>query len=270
MILSVVLITNSYAICANSIDIGANKITTTKDDFEENELVDKKYLDDKISETVVVPSGYGVRYYGGRAWLDRNLDAYTPTTATAHRYGGFFQWGRDFNGHQRYTPANRISVAKHYCNTKLRNAWNRTDIDRYVYFKATKSSKAKGNWVMRSAYCTGSNPELEYLWSSPGNSWENNGVCPTGWSVPSRQDFLSLNVENLQDGFEKIGLHATGYRAGWDGSVRTTTQGWYWTSESSSHEYSYRFHIRTDDSFFISDHHRASGYAIRCVKHLDK
>jgi len=92
-------------------------------------------------------------------------------------------------------------------------------------------------------------------------------VCPTGWRVPTEQDFKDLNLGSAQDGFEQIKLSVAGYRNHSTGSIYDVDAfGSYWTS-SVDGDKSRNLSIDSGGTHFGSNN-RSFGFSVRCVKHL--
>jgi len=209
------------------------------------------------SSKVAAPTGYNVIYAGGRAWLDRNLGATTvaaswdDTTTTAR--GDLYQWGRKADGHEKRDSTN--SAVNSRCST--------TDKPNHSEFILTTT--VPFNWRTTNSNCNG-NAGRNDFWSDPGNS-TFNGVCPTGWRVPTKRDFEALEIANGLDAYSKIKLVAAGLRNRHDGTITNTgVYGLYWTATVNGvRSYGVGF-SQTATSIFLAD--RAVGYSVRCVKDL--
>jgi len=117
--------------------------------------------------------GYGDIVYGtvladdGNCWLDRNLGATrvaTSSTDTAS-YGWYFQWGRDYDGHQ--IPTSQTT-----------------------YTTSSTDTPGHGNFIL--------SPASPYDWRSPQNSnlWQGvsgiNNPCPSGFRLPTQPEWAAL------------------------------------------------------------------------------
>ena len=233
----------AYATCASDVDMGTNKITSSAVPSGANDLTNKAYVDSMVANPpVVAPTGYEVIYVNGVAWLDRNLGATKACTtvdgdATCH--GDLYQWGRPADGHQVRTSGTQAGPT-------------------------SGIQPGHGNFLTVSAspYNWLSSNEI-YLWSTPGST--NNGVCPAGWSVPTKQDFSALSLTNSGDAFTKLKLTESGYRSRIDGTLNSMgSRGYYWSAtvdgENSAH-----LHIYSGGTYFDGVH-RAHGLSVRCLK----
>jgi hypothetical protein len=239
-----------YAACTQDVDMGTQKVTNMGAPTDPNDATTKAYVDAAVSaagtggnQTVTPPSGYGVIYTNGKAWLDRNLGATGVATSVidANGFGGLYQWGRPTDGHEDRTSGTdgNLSTA------------DAPGHGRFITVTATPH-----NWR---------NENRTHFWSGVGSA--ANGVCPAGYRVPSEQDFADLDITNRTDAFNKIKLTAGGLRNSGSGTlaaVRTT--GYYWTSTVDSENSRY-LNINHTDSYFLSSI-RAFGFSVRCVKHL--
>jgi hypothetical protein len=90
-------------------------------------------------------------------------------------------------------------------------------------------------------------------------------VCPTGWRVPSEQDFKDIGLEDDAEFFKKLNLSAAGLRNYFNGSIdNVRTLGLYWTSSVDGDESRHLFFSAGGAIFRSSS--RATGLSVRCVK----
>ncbi len=202
------------------------------------------------------PSGYEVITYAGEQWLDRNLGAsHVCPNGEPGRYdtcvGDVYQWGRLADGHEDRTTENNTTTL------------SSTTIPGHENFIIGENSSTH-NWIVDENV-------TDNLWRLPAN---NNNVCPTGWHVPTKEDFERLGVTevptdtNSSDLFAKIKLHNnTGYRNWTGGEVKSRTDfAFYWTSTVPEEGKSTGLRIQVDEANFNDNWARADGFAVRCIK----
>ena len=261
--------TNKSGIATNKTNIttNANDIATNKSDITTNANgVARGGLE------VTAPTGYNVIYAGGRAWLDRNVGATAAPTAwndtTQASLGSLFQWGRKADGHQFRDIASSNNDSDVMATTGAGTASTECALgDVAPANKFITGANASGgfNWSTTGHDCN-TDAKLTYLWSAPGTL--NGGICPTGWRVPSEQDFASLDITSAEDAYSKIKLSASGYRDFSGGAIYDVgSYGYYWTS-TVERDRSRGLDICSGDTYFDA-RYRAQGYSVRCVKHLN-
>ena len=262
-----------YATCANNVDMGEKKITTSATSFSDNELVSKAYVNQlrqRGNTAITPPSGYGVIYAGGRAWLDRNVGATAVASdwndTTQATLGSLFQWGRKADGHQFRNGANDNNDAD--ADVSDGNGGTTEcftdDSNSSSDFILGANSSGGYNWRTTATDCN-ADARRTHFWSAPGDLY--NGVCPAGWRVPSEQDFRALDIESAEDAYAKIKLSAAGLRDYSNGSIYNVgSRGYYWTS-SVDGDRSRNLNINSGSTNFNSND-RAYGFSVRCVKHL--
>jgi uncharacterized protein (TIGR02145 family) len=263
-----------YGACASSATMGTNKITNLGDPTDAQDIATKNYVDTQVTpsaNTVTAPAGYNVIYKGGRAWLDRNVGATVAPTSwndtTQASLGSLFQWGRAADGHQFRNGATDDNAADATVSAGSggQTACSTSDTPNNSNFIIVDNNEDGGyNWRTKATNCN-EDARRTHLWTGLGAFI--NGVCPTGWRVPTEQDFVALNIASAEDAFSKIKLSASGGRDNVDGTINSVgSSGYYWTS-SVDGDKSRRLGIVSANTSLKSDE-RAYGFSVRCVKHL--
>ena len=112
--------------------------------------------------------------------------------------------------------------------------------------------------------------------SETGNVWKaEKDPCPTGWRVPTKEEFESLvssgsvwkkknDIDGRFFGNEKLFLPAAGYRHTSDGVLGNVGYGNYWSSIPDTNDaYYLNFY---EHNCYISDNYKTYGNSVRCVK----
>jgi uncharacterized protein (TIGR02145 family) len=187
--------------------------------------------------------------YTGKVWLDRNLGASRVCTAFDDTacYGDYYQWGRNYDGHQSSTSSTTSTQA--------------TDVN------SAGSSFIKGSSDWASVDGAGTTRTAN--WSATDGS----SVCPTGFRVPSIAeletelfDAGSAQIQNRDDAFSSfLKLPSAGYRYSGSGSLDDQgSRGHVWTSSVvgsvSRGVYFYSGHANSRGNY------RAYGFAVRCLR----
>jgi uncharacterized protein (TIGR02145 family) len=202
----------------------------------------------------------------GKKWLDRNLGA-TRTAQSINdylAYGDMFQWGRAADGHQRVarTGVNDADVTGLTGITSTIEPYetsldNTPETDKFIIVGI-----APRDWR---------NPQENNLWQGVDGV---NNPCPTGWRIPTKDDWMAEELTSGDDGFSKLKLTLTGRRNANTGNVTLSTNGLYWTSTSQETSSPGLF----ASNYFVFDatqvfpitstttNNRGNGLACRCVK----
>ena len=186
----------------------------------------------------------------GKVWLDRNLGASQVCTALNDTacYGDYYQWGRNYDGHQLNTSATTSTQA--------------TDINSAGTDFITSTSSP--DWT--TADSDGASRTAN--WSATDGS----SICPVGYRIPTITELsaettsASTPVTNSTDAFNNfLKLPSAGYRYYYNGSlINQGSDGYVWSSSvSGSDSYFldfYSSYARTGNS------NRAFGFSVRCLK----
>jgi len=188
--------------------------------------------------------------YTGKVWLDRNLGASRVCTSfdDVQCYGDYYQWGRNFDGHEDSGSATTSTQA--------------TDVN------SAGSSFIKGSSDWASVDGAGTTRTAN--WSATDGS----SVCPVGYRVPTINELKaelfdagSAQIQNRDDAFNSfLALPSAGYRYSILGSVvYQGTWGHMWSSSSNNGFYSYQVSINFAAAY-IRLGYRSDAFTVRCLK----
>lgn len=193
----------------------------------------------------------------GKIWLDRNLGAaricesFNDTAC----YGDYYQWGRNFDGHQ-----DSISATTEIQATDINNAGSKFISDTHVLNELDWARTADPDGSLRYAN-----------WSKTDGS----SVCPVGFRVPTFTEFKAEIAEHTSSSIafaSFLKLPASGNRPGSVGFLRGQgVFGYVWTSSVDSSAvdslpvYS-RYSGEGEGEGYSPDMARASAYSVRCIK----
>ena len=186
----------------------------------------------------------------GRVWLDRNLGASQVCTSFNDTacYGDYYQWGRNFDGHQDSTSEVSAILAS-----------NVNDVGDTFFITSTI---VPNDWA--SIDSTGATRAAN--WSKTDGS----SICPVGFRVPHftelKAETLDEDVVNKYTAFTNfLKLPSAGYRN--DISASLNVQGLWglvWTSSANG---SYSHSVTFDNSNVFTDNlNRAFGISVRCLR----
>ena len=176
-----------------------------------------------------------------KIWLDRNLGAAQVCNDLEDIacYGDYYQWGRDFDGHQDSTSDTNTTQATDVDNAGDKfiienDDWTSTDID-----GSTRST----NW----------------------SKTDGSSVCPVGYSVPTLTELTDESID-VTNSF--LQLPFAGYRDinGTVGHLNPDA-GHLWSSDAGSTLDSSKSLTYDDDFTYVHvQTERAIGLSIRCIK----
>ena len=189
--------------------------------------------------------------YTGRVWLDRNLGAAQVCQSFDDTacYGDYYQWGRNFDGHQDSMSSTTSTIA-----TDVNNAGSS-----FITSSSSDWASVDGAGTTRTAN-----------WSATDGS----SVCPTGFRVPTiveleaeLLDAGSAQIQNIGDAFSSFlklpsagsrysyisgPLNSQGFESNvWSSSVNGSRSYILTVSNSSARRYIY---------------YRSYGYSVRCLR----
>jgi len=190
--------------------------------------------------------GFVTSPYTGKVWLDRNLGAARVCEQfdDSACYGDYYQWGRNFDGHEDSMSATIATEA--------------TDVN------TAGSDFITGNSDWASVDASGATRATN--WSKTDGS----SVCPVGYRVPSitelRAETLDNGVTNRDTAFANfLKLPSAGDRINFNGSIHDVGYwGYVWSSSASGSGASYLF-FDSDDAYWLS-YPRPDGLSVRCLR----
>lgn len=231
--------------------LGCNDKNSSIDDTTEN------YSDSSLTFRGFA---YNIIKIGNHQWLDRNLGSSSSCNdykGDPECWGDLYQWGRPFDGHQKRNSS-IVSEISHDVNPSHNS---------FIIVHIKEKDIVKVSHQI---------PTVNWYTLHDNNLWKENGtgsneVCPTGWRVPTIQDFEDLNISSSKDSFRKIKLSLGGFRVGHNrnnnGKSRGTSyMGHYWTSTTKKDKYAIAFEIDITEKPFFSESSKASGNLVRCMK----
>ncbi len=187
----------------------------------------------------------------GKVWLDRNLGAARVCTALDDTacYGDYYQWGRNFDGHQDSTSGTTDTQAP--------------DVDNAGVDFITSSDTYDYDWAQ---VADGSGDIRVKNWSKT----DGTSVCPTGYRVATEAELKAETTEagvaSNADAFNSfLKLPSAGYRNYSSGEVgHTGSWGYVWSaSKANSNPRVLYFGSSVLD---WSDDSRANGRSVRCLR----
>ena len=238
-----------------NLDIHANGLSVRclKDSTVDNSIVHNNITHNGTTyDTVTSP-------FTGRVWLDRNLgaDQVCEQFDDSACFGDYYQWGRNFDGHQDSTSGRSSNLV-----TILGNP-----IDRFIVDSPDWTS-ADDNGVLRVA-----------RWSKTDGS----SVCPAGFRVPTYKELKAelflpskllvrgqpIEIKNRNDAFKNfLKLPSAGRRNIDSFMFDVGVSGNLWTNSASSGSRSRRLLF---DEFTVEHQlskERAKGFSVRCIRPL--
>ena len=202
-------------------------------------------------------TNYGtvVSPYTGKVWLDRNLGAARVCTSFNDTacYGDYYQWGRNFDGHQESTSSTTTQQV-----ADINSAGNEFVLD---------SGQHRGDWANDSD--RSGDKRMALISSSDGSF-----VCPKDFRVPSVGEFLaetaqaSAQVKNNMDAYNNfLKLPSSGSRMGSTGNMRIDdTSAFYMVRGGNYDRSTDYFYYSSDDIGKGGLSARVNGQTIRCIK----
>lgn len=192
------------------------------------------------------PVTYGtVKGRNGKCWMDRNLGAnrVAESINDEQANGDYFQWGRLADGHQLF----------HSDTTYVLSPTSNPEHDKFII-----SPSSPHQWMI-----------------SVNNSlWDGlnapNNPCPSGWRVPTQQEFLAeitIWDNNTIEGAynSSLRLHYSGGRSYNSGGYPLNSFANYWTSTATD-DIAKLLAIEPTVTAVIANGEKAYGASVRCIK----
>ena len=190
--------------------------------------------------------------YTGKVWLDRNLGASQVCTSfdDALCYGDYYQWGRNFDGHQESNSSTTDTQA--------------TDVTTVGHGDFITSSITYSYDWAKTVDGAGTTRSINWF------ATDGSSVCPVGFRVPNiielRAETLDIGVTNRDTAFTNfLKLPSAGYRLFFDGSMFSVgSWGVVWSrSVDSSVSPNVNF---SSGSAGTGYDFRTSGMSVRCLR----
>ena len=190
--------------------------------------------------------------YTGKIWLDRNLGAARVCQSfdDVACYGDYYQWGRNFDGHQDSNSPTTNVQATDVTNVGHGDFITDDGTHDYDWAQVTDrdGSQRKANW----------------------SKTDGSSVCPVGFRVPTiaelRAETLDNGVTNRDTAFSNfLKLPSAGSRSNFGGSMRGVgSWGTVWSSSASGSHASV-LHLDSGAAGWFNSF-RANGRSVRCLR----
>ena len=190
----------------------------------------------------------------GRVWMDRNLGAFQAATAVDDplAFGGYYQWGRDTDGHQCRDSDTSQTLAT-TAAPDSGNVWDG---------KFIVTQQAPNDWLDMQ--------DEENLWQGVNGV---NNPCPTGFRIPTEVEWESEiatwggDDANADSAFASpLRLPATGNRAPLTGAVQLEGVNVVYWSSTLSEDLPRRLLLTS--KFLVTGASRSNGHAVRCIQDI--
>ena len=217
--------------------------TTDKDKEKTEEIIHNG----TIYNTIISP-------YTKRVWLDRNLGAARVCTSYKDTacFGDYYQWGRNFDGHQDSTSSVTTKQAK-----SLSNAGDTFILD---------NGGHRGDWANKLDVKGKKRKKL--LVKTDGSF-----ICPIGFRVPTSKEFLAETskskhkTKNRKGAYKNfLKLPTAGFRSGDTGKIIIKHSGSLMVSSGfDDYGVDYFYYSKSDIGRGMLGS-RSSGETVRCIK----
>jgi len=191
--------------------------------------------------------------YTGKVWLDRNLGAARVCEVydDVACYGDYYQWGRNYDGHQDEMSETSGTQAVSLDNTSKDFIVSKHNFDYdWAYGIDIQGIKRNENW----------------------SKIDGSSICPAGYRVPSINE---LEAELIHDDVNSsssvyknfLKLPLAGYREYEQGLVVNNGEyGAVWANNISNSPQYTAFLSFGNQSVRSGYDHRAFGFSVRCIK----
>ena len=192
--------------------------------------------------------------YTGRVWLDRNLGASKVCASLddAACYGGYYQWGRNTDGHQKSNSFDYPVLANNVTNVG-HGDYITNNVSPYDWASVDANGAIRvSNWT----------------------ATDGSSVCPIGFRVPTNEelkaellDVGSAEITNNTDAFNIfLKIPSVGYRSGFTSAISSIgSAGSIW-SASPHGTYSNNIYFTPGSAIFSTSGIRVYGRSVRCIK----
>ena len=193
--------------------------------------------------------------YTGKTWLDRNLGAMRVciTVDDMACYGDYYQWGRNYDGHQEKSSETNATLALDI---------NSAGVD-YI-----TTSVSPDDWT--DALVDDFGISRNFNWSKI----DGDSVCPIEYRVPTvtelKEETLDNNMSdsfaNNTDAFNNfLKLPSASERNNTIGEVSYLSPELYlWLNDVDDNQSYYMSATSTDAGVYSS--HRSRGFSVRCIR----
>lgn len=226
-----------------------------------NDSSDKTDVDQNTSTEPTTITHNGTTYgmitspNTGKVWLDKNLGAarvcqsFNDTAC----YGDYYQWGRNYDGHQ--DSSSNITTQQ---ILDINNTGNEFVLD---------SGQYRNDWAYESD--KNGDRRMERISSHDGSF-----VCPVGFRIPSVGEFLaetaqaSTPISNNIEAYESfLKLPSSGLRIGSTGKMRIDGTDAYYMVSGGNYNISVDYFYYSKKSIGKGSlSARVNGMTIRCIK----
>ncbi len=111
---------------------------------------------------------------------------------------------------------------------------------------------------------------LYYPSSTNPNCGTNcQGICPAGWHLPARSEFVALNNALSYTGLNNASQFNAVYGGTSNNNGSLSYQGsnaYYWSSTYYNANYAYYLHVNSSTSFDNDYHFKPNGFTVRCLR----
>jgi len=194
--------------------------------------------------------GFVTSPHTGKVWLDRNLGAarvcesFNDTAC----YGDYYQWGRNFDGHEDSGSATTNTQAKDVNDAGTDFIIGRFD---WVSIDGTGAIR-RANW----------------------SKTDGSSVCPVGFKVPSITELSaellgtgSAQISNRLDAFNSfLKLPSAGYNLGGGALYQQGSRGQVWSSSVYGLRRAYHLFFRSASAGRRNSESRINGFSVRCLR----